>query len=97
MGQLAFLGDERLFDGQCIRFTGQDGLDIVVCGVTTYALQEAARHLSRHGLIGSEEFLAAYDRLLTDIHQAARLKYERGQFETEGPVKIMVHRQDLSP
>lgn len=97
MGQLAFLGEDRLFDGQCIRFTGQDGRDEVVCGVTTYALQEADGRLPKHGLIGSDDFLAAYDRLMTDIHQAARLKYERGQFETEGPVKIMVHRQDLSP
>jgi Protein of unknown function (DUF1488) len=97
MGQLAFLEEGRHFDGACIRFVGRDGSEEIVCGVTLFALQHCDPHLPKHGLISSEAFMAAFDRLLLDIHQAAREKHMRGLLETEGPVKIMVHRQDLSP
>ena len=97
MGQLAFLDDTRHFDGECIRFKGVDGDQEIVCGVTLYALQHCDPHLAKHGLIGSDHFLDSFDRLMTDIHHAARQKHAAGHFETEGPIKIMVHRQDLAP
>jgi hypothetical protein len=97
MTQLAFLREDRHFDGSCIRFVGHDGSEEIVCGVTLYALQQRDPQLPKHGLISSDAFMAAFDRHLTDIHQAAREKHARGQFENEGPVRIMVHRQDLSP
>lgn len=97
MAQLAFLDDNRLFDGECIRFTGTDGDEEVLCGVTLYALQHCDPDLPRHGLVSSEAFLAAFDKLLTRIHQAAREKHARGHRESGGPVQIMVHRQDLAP
>ena len=97
MGQLAFLDEERHFDGECIRFRAHDGAEEMMCGVTLFALQHSDTRLPRHGLISSEAFMAAFDRLLTDIHHAARQKYARGELEAEGPVRIMVHRQDLSP
>ena len=97
MSQLAFPDDDRLFDGECIRFSGREGNEEIVCGVTLYALQHCDPALPKHGLIASEAFMAAFDRLLTAIHQAAREKHARGQFEAEGPVRILVHRQDMSP
>lgn len=97
MGQLAFPDDDRLFDGECIRFRGRDGDEEVVCGVTIYALQHCDPHLPKHGLISAESLLAAFDRLTPAIHHAARQKYDRGLHEPAGPVRIMVHRQDLSP
>ena len=97
MPQLAFLEEDRLFDGECIRFKGFDGEMDVTCGVTLYALQHCDPDLPKHGLVSSEAFLAAFDKLLTEIHQAARTKHARGLYEAEGTVKIMVHRQDLSP
>lgn len=97
MGELAFLDDDRHFDGECIRFKGRDGADEVVCGVTLYALQHCDPDLPTHGLISSDSFMAAFDRLLTRIHHAARQKHARGHRESEGPVHIMVHRQDLAP
>ncbi|MFN4143698.1 DUF1488 family protein [Aestuariivirga sp.] len=97
MAQLAFLDDDRHFDGECVRFRGRDGREEVVCGVTLYALQHCDPELPKHGLVSSDAFLAAFDRLLTLIHQAAREKHARGLRETEGPVQIMVHRQDLAP
>ena len=97
MGQLAFLDDDRLFDGECIRFTGRDGGEAVMCGVTLYALQHCDPDLPRHGLVGAESFLASFDKLLTAIHHAARDKYSRGLHEAEGPIRILVHRQDLAP
>jgi hypothetical protein len=97
MGQLAFLDEDRLFDGECIRFKGMDGDQIVTCGVTLFALQHCDPDLPKHGLVSSESFLAAFDRLLTAIHHAARIKHSQGRREAEGPVQIMVHRQDLSP
>ena len=39
MGQLAFLDEDKLFDGQCIRFKGIDAGEEVLCGVTIFALQ----------------------------------------------------------
>jgi hypothetical protein len=97
MGELAFLDEDRHFDGECIRFKGRDGEEEVVCGVTLYALQHCDPGLQKHGLVSSEAFLAAFDRLLTEIHHAARRKHARGHRESEGPVTIMVHRQDLAP
>ena len=97
MAQLAFLDEDRLFDGECIRFKGRDGEDEVVCGVTLYALQHCDPDLPKHGLVSAESFLAAYDRLMTAIHHAAREKHARGLLESEGPIRILVHRQDLAP
>ena len=97
MGQLAFVDDDRLFDGECIRFKGADGGEEVLCGVTCYALQSCDPDLPKHGMIGAESFLAAFDKHMIDIHQAARAKYLRGEFEPDSPVRIMIHRQDLSP
>jgi hypothetical protein len=97
MGQLAFPDDDKLFDGECIRFTGLDGNAEVLCGVTTFALQHCDCDLPRHGLVSAEAFLAAFDRLLVRIHQAAREKHAKGLLEPEGPIKIMIHRQDLAP
>ena len=97
MGQLAFLDEDRLFDRDCIRFTGVDGDEVVLCGVTHYALQHCDPDLPTHGLISSEAFLSSFDKLITAIHHAARQKHMQGLRETEGPVQIMVHRQDLSP
>jgi hypothetical protein len=96
-GQLAFLADDRFFDGRCIRFTGVDGDREVKCGVTIAALKECDRTVQRHGLVPAEVFLASYDKLMISIHDAARAKYSRSEFETEGPVKIMVDRGDLAP
>ena len=97
MGQLAFLDDERLFDGDCIRFKGVDGDREVLCGVTIVALKECDPALQRHGLVPAESFLASYEKLIVTIHDAARQKYSLGAFESEGPVEIMVHRRDLAP
>ena len=97
MGQLAFLDEERHFDRDCIRFRGRDGNEVVLCGVTHFALQHCDPELPTHGLISSDAFLAAFDRLMTAIHHAARTKYSQGLREADGPVQIMVHRQDLSP
>ena len=97
MGQLAFLDEDKLFDGQCIRFKGIDAGEEVLCGVTIFALQHCDPDLPKHGLVSAEAFLAAFDKLLTQIHHAARNKHAKGLHESDGPVKIMVHRQDLAP
>lgn len=97
MGQLAFLDEDRLFDGQCVRFKGFDAKDEVACGVTIAALMEGDPTLQRHGLVPAEAFLASFETLAVAIHDVARCKYDRGEFETEGSVRVMVHRRDLSP
>ena len=97
MSQLAFLNEDRLFDGLCVRFKGFDGKDEVTCGVTITALKEYDPGLQRHGLVPAEAFLASFEKLTLAIHDAARCKYERGEFESEGSVRVMVHRRDLSP
>jgi len=97
MAQLAFVENDKLFDGECVRFTGMDGPMQVLCGVTTAALQARDDRLPRHGLVPAEAFLAAYDRFMTEIHEIARAKYGRGEFEKEYAVRVMVHRQDLCP
>jgi hypothetical protein len=97
MASLAFLDDTPLFDGECVRFTGMDGTEPVLCGVTTYALQYCDPSLPHHGLLPAEAFIAAYRKLLIDIHQAARAKYQSRAFEPEGPVRILVHRKDIAP
>lgn len=97
MKQLAFVDDDRHFDGTCVRFTGRHGEQTVVCGVTIYALQHCDPGLPRHGLIGAEHFLSAFDKLITEVHHAARCKFEKGDFEPAGPVRIMIHRHDLAP
>lgn len=95
MAQLAFTDDEVLFDRHCIRFKGQVGGDQVTCGVTTYALQYRDPDLPKEGLIPSEAFFESFEKFQLEIHQAARRKFERGEFEPEGDVKVMVHRNDL--
>ena len=97
MGQLAFLDEDKLFDGQCIRFTGFDGADKVICGVTVAALKACDPGLQRYGLVPAEAFLGAFEGLLAAIHDAARRKYDRAEFESEGDLRIVVHRRDLSP
>ena len=97
MGELAFLQEDRLFDGECVRFKGVDGDREVTCGVTLVALKECDPELPRHGLIPAEAFLSSFDKLVIPIHDAARAKYSRGEFESEGAVEIMVHRRDLAP
>ena len=97
MGQIAFVEEDRLFDGKCVRFRGMDGDREVKCGVTLVALKECDPNLQRYGLVPAEAFLSSYDKLMIQIHDAARAKYSRGEFETEGEVQIMVHRRDLAP
>ena len=94
MGTLAFTDEFKLFDGQCVRFRGYDGTRPVECGVTCYALKHRIPGLPTEGLLPAEMFLEAYDRLMTDIHTAARRKYAAGSLETDGEVEIMVHDRD---
>jgi hypothetical protein len=94
MSELAFLDDERLFDGECVRFHGHDGKRQVVCGVTIYALKRHAPHLPSEGLLPAEAFLETYDRLAPHIHTIARRKHAEGTFEGEGEVEVMVHAND---
>lgn len=96
MTQLVFSDDDRLFDGQCVRFKGRAAGEDVLCGVTVYALKHHYPHLPLDGLLPAELFLEAYDRLVADIHHVARCKYEAGEFEEEGPVRIMVHDNDFA-
>ncbi|MEE4235126.1 MAG: DUF1488 family protein [Anderseniella sp.] len=95
MAHLVFSDDERLFDGQCVRFKGCAAGKDVQCGVTVYALKHHCPELPVDGLLPGELFLEAYDRLASDIHHAARRKYEAGEFETGSPVMIMVHDHDF--
>jgi hypothetical protein len=97
MAQLAFIEDDRLFDGECVRFAGLDGEERVLCGVTTAALKIRDPEMQHYGLVPAETFLAAFDKYMIEIHAAARAKYERQEFETESPIRIMVHRADLCP
>jgi hypothetical protein len=97
MGQLAFLEEDNLFDGRCVRFTGRDGTNEVTCGVTINALKECDSALQRHGLVPAEAFLASFEKLMIAIHDSARRKYDRGEFESEGAVRIMVHHLEPSP
>ena len=97
MGTLAFLDDRRLFDGDCVRFTGVDSGATIVCGVTTYALKCCDPNLPHYGLLPAEAFISAYEKRITDIHHVARTKYEKGEFEPEGPIQIMVHSKDIAP
>jgi len=97
MAALAFLDDEALFDGSCVRFTGNDGGEKIVCGVTTTALKYGDPDLPHQGLVPAEAFQEAYRKLMMRIHDIARTKYQNREFEGDGPVRIMVHRQDLVP
>ncbi|MBL8905537.1 MAG: DUF1488 family protein [Rhizobiales bacterium] len=97
MGTLAFLDDDALFDGSCVRFTGTDGGETVVCGVTTAALQSGDPGLPHLGLVPAEAFLETYRKLMIRIHDIARMKYQNREFEGDGPIRIMVHRRDLVP
>jgi hypothetical protein len=97
MVKLAFLDEERRFDGNCVRFMGRAGGRRVCFGVTTFALQYCDRHLPKTGLIPAELFLEAFDRLEAEIQEAARSKFERGEFEDEGEVEVLIHRKDLRP
>ena len=62
MGQLAFVDEDRLFDGHCIRFKGIDRDQEVTCGITIAALKECDRDLPRHGLIPAEVFLHSFEK-----------------------------------
>jgi hypothetical protein len=95
MAELAFLDEFKLFDGTCVRFHGQDGAHTVPCGVTAEALKQRDRHLPSNGLIPAEEFIAAYDRLMVQVHDAARAKYAAGKLEHEGDIRVIVRRHDL--
>ena len=95
MTQLAFTQEDRLFDGACVRFEGRDHGRTVRCGVTIYALKHHQPDLPSEGLLPGELFLEAYDRLAAEIHHVARRKYEAGDFETCGPVEVMVHDHDF--
>ncbi len=95
MAQLVFSDEDRLFDGQCVRFKGRSGGKDVACGVTVYALKHHCSDLPVDGLLPGELFLEAYDRLASEIHHVARRKFEAGQFETCGPVDVMVHDHDF--
>ena len=97
MGTLSFLDDAPLFDGDCVRFIGVDGGEQVVCGVTTYALKHCAPNLPYQGLLPAEDFISAFEKLIIDIHHAARTKYEKGELEPEGAIQVMVHRKDIAP
>ncbi len=76
---------------------GVDGKENVVCGVTDFALKQWDSSLPHYGLVPAEAFLAAYEKRKADIHQVARTKYESGKFEAEGPVRVMVHGEDIAP
>jgi hypothetical protein len=95
MAELAFLDDFRLFDGNCVRFHGHDGNREVLCGVTVEALKRCDPALPRNGLIPAEHFLEAFERLQVAIHDTARAKHARGQFEAEGDVELVIRRLDL--
>jgi hypothetical protein len=97
MGTLSFLDEAPLFNGDCVRFIGIDGGERVVCGVTTYALKYCDPNLPHHGLLPAEVFISAFKKLMVDIQHVARAKYENGLFESEGPIRIMVHRKDIAP
>lgn len=83
MGKLSFLNEAPFFDEDCVRFIGVDGEKNVVCGVTTYALKHCDPSLPHHGLLPAEAFIAAFEKLSADVHDAARTKYKNGKFETE--------------
>src|SRR5688572_31871692 len=95
MAELAFLDEFRHFDGNCVRFHAHAGSRALLCGVTVEALKRCDPQLPRHGLIPAEEFLGAFERLAVRIHDSARGKYARGEFESEGDIKLLVKRHDL--
>lgn len=97
MGKLSFLDDTPFFDGDCVRFIGIDGEKNVVCGITTYALKHCDPNLPHYGLLPAEAFIAAFEKLMADIHNVARTKYENGKLETEGPIRVMIYREDIAP
>jgi hypothetical protein len=97
MAELAFLDEFRLFDGNCVRFHGHEGHHQVLCGVTVEALKRCDPDLPRNGLVPAEEFLKAFERHLVDIHDTARAKYARGQFESGGDIQVLIRRHDLLP
>jgi len=95
MSELAFISDDRLFDGRLIRFIAMAGDRRVTCAVTLVALKQLDASLPHEGLLPSELFVAAYDRHMTDIHHICRQKHARGDYETEGEIDIVVHRGDV--
>jgi uncharacterized protein DUF1488 len=95
MAELAFVDEFRLFDGTCVRFHGRDGATTVPCGVTAEALKQRDPRLPSNGLIPAEQFIAAYERLMVEIHDAARAKYAAGALEREGEIRVIVRRHDL--
>ena len=97
MGKLSFLHEAPLFCGDCVRFVGTDGEENIACGVTAYAIKYCDPSLPHHGLLPAEAFVAAFEKLIVEIHNIAKTKYENGKFETEGPIRVMVHREDIAP
>ena len=97
MGTLSFQNSAPLFEGDCVSFIGDDCGEQVRCGVTTYALKHCTAGLPHQGLLPAEAFVSAFEGLADDIHQAAQRKYERGETEPEGIIRVMVHRQDIAP
>lgn len=96
MGKLLFSSDPPFFDGDCVRFIGVDDDKNIVCGVTTYALKHCDPNLPHYGLLPAEAFMAAFEKYLAAIQDAARIKYENGKFEPAGSIRVMVHREDIS-
>ena len=72
MRLLAFVDEDRHFDGHCVRFQGKDGAASICCAITAAALKEQDRHLPRHGLVPAEMFLEAFDRQCREIESKLR-------------------------
>ncbi|MGE3832436.1 MAG: DUF1488 family protein [Parvibaculaceae bacterium] len=96
MGRLVFL-DEAHFDGRHVRFIGIDAGKSILCGVTANALKYCNCGLPHYGLIPAEDFVAAYQRRMIDIHHIAAEKHEKGEFEPQGDIRVVIHRRDLAP
>ena len=95
MPQLIFTDEKVMYERECILFKARYGSEEVSCGVTTYALQYRDPDLPTEGLVPSERFLESFEKHQLEIHQAVRRKFDRGEFEPQGDVKVMVHRKDL--
>lgn len=86
------LGSVRCVESRLLTFCGDREL---LCGVTAEALKRCDPQLPHTGLIPAEEFLKAFERLLLQIHGAARTKHAKGQFEREGDIELVIKRHDL--
>jgi len=94
MGALKFDGKACHFDGECVRFKAFDGDTEILCGVTTYALKHHEPGLPLGGLLPSDAFIKAYEDFIDLIHDRAQAKYQAGEYEPAGEVRIMVHDRD---